>query len=86
MSKLVLYLIAFGSIFKNTTRVFSNLLSRRKNKFVEPPHNNWYGICENCGKKDGLHRLDGKRYCARCHAKLKTEKHFKAQGGEHNGN
>ena len=36
----------------------------------------WYGICENCGKKDGLHRFEGKKYCAKCHAKLKTAKKF----------
>lgn len=34
----------------------------------------WYGICEKCGTKGGLHRFEGKRYCAKCHAWLSAEK------------
>ena len=33
-----------------------------------------YGICEKCGKECYLHRLDDKRYCAKCYSILKTEK------------
>ena len=53
------------------------LVNRRNDKEVldnTKSNNDWYGICDNCGKKDGLHRMNGKHYCAMCHAKLKAEK------------
>ena len=42
----------------------------------EPIRRDWYGNCENCGILGGLHRLDGKRYCAMCYARIKTERDF----------
>ena len=42
---------------------------------------NWYGICEKCGTKGGLHRFDGKRYCAVCHAQLTAEKNCGTKEG-----
>ncbi len=63
-------LLPFVLIFK-----LIKFLANRKHKNNMSNNSNWYGICENCGKKDGLHRLNGERYCALCHAKLKAEKY-----------
>lgn len=52
----------------------------------EPIRRDWYGNCENCGTLGGLHRFQGKRYCAVCYARIKTEWDFakKAQK-DHSG-
>lgn len=58
---------------------------KRKSNSENQSINDWYGVCEKCGKTDGLHRLNGKRYCAMCHARIKTEQQFADKyNGENN--
>ena len=74
--KIFLLFYAIASVCKFLGKAIS-CLCKKKPK-VEPSAistaRNWYGICDGCGKKDGLHRFEGKRYCAKCHSKLKAEK------------
>ncbi len=60
------------------------LFSKKKSVAETTVSRNWYGICERCGKKSGLHRFEGNRYCAMCYAILKTEKTM-AEKSEQNG-
>lgn len=81
MMKLLLVFYAIIEFFKFLVNIICRLF-RKKPKTQSTytsTSDNWYGICENCGKKGGLHRLDGKRYCAKCYARLKTEKDFSAK-------
>lgn len=56
---------AVGCLFKKRPKVKSSATSASRD---------WYGVCDGCGRKDGLHRFEGKRYCAYCSARLETEK------------
>ncbi len=82
-----LLLLPFVLIF-NLIKFFINRRASAIDKTDEEAvvSQDWYGICDHCGKKDGLHRLDGKKYCALCHAKIKTERDFsqKQQNGDNN--
>ena len=83
MMKLLIFLMAFGVIFKMVAYAISRLFSLTRTKeFTEPSTSSWYGICDNCGKKSGLHRFHGKRYCAVCHATLKAHEFANNQGDE----
>lgn len=82
MMKFLIFLMAFYMIFNTVASAISKLFSLTKNKFTEPSSSSWYGICDNCGKKSGLHRFHGKRYCAVCHANLKAHESAKKQGDE----
>ena len=74
--KIFLLFYAIASFFRFLGKAIGCLF-RKKSK-AEPSttsvSRNWYGICDACGRKDGLHRFEGKQYCAKCHARLKTEK------------
>lgn len=80
--KILLIFYAIALVFKYIWNVFASLfrtIFRRKKKadtLSTSASRDWYGICENCGIKGGLHRFEGKRYCAKCHARFKTEKQF----------
>lgn len=78
MMKLFLLFYAIAAVFKFIARMFSSLFRRLSAKKVEPTQTtlDWYGICEKCGTKSGLHRFEGKRYCAMCHARLTAEKKY----------
>ena len=75
---LVFYIIAdfFIMIGKAISRLFQ---PKVKSKAITSVSNNWYGICEKCGKKGGLHRFEGRKYCAMCHARLTAEKKYGAK-------
>ena len=68
----VVVLFAFGAIVSLICWI------RNKNKELDLPSTsislNWKNPCANCGEKGGTHRFEGKKYCARCHAKLYAEK------------
>lgn len=83
MMKLLIVIMAFCVILKIVVSAISRLFSlTRKKEYTEPSTSNWYGICDNCGKKSGLHRFHGKRYCAVCHATLKAHESANNQGDE----
>ena len=84
--KFLLCIVVVGEILTMILKALSkiSLTYNRKETSASQARRDWYGVCDNCGKTDGLHRLDGKRYCAMCHAKIKTERDFakKQQNGE----
>ena len=67
-----------AELLKVIFRAFASLFYSVKKETTtpEPLNKDWYGNCENCGKFGGLHRFQGKRYCAVCHARIKTEYDF----------
>lgn len=81
MMKLFLFFYALFAIVKFIGNAIGNLIHRfaKAKSNTTQINRDWYGICDNCGKKDGLHRLDGKRYCAMCYARISTEKKFAAK-------
>lgn len=78
MTKLLLLVTLAAELLKPIFRAFASLFhsTRKETLTPEPLNEDWYGNCQNCGKKDGLHRFQGKRYCAVCHARIKTEYDF----------
>ena len=78
ITKLLLLVILVFKVLENVIRAITKVFQTRQNRndSKESFVRDWYGICENCGKKDGLHRFHGKRYCARCYAQIKTEWDF----------
>ncbi len=92
MMKFVLLLTLVYFIIKTVYELIQHFADKRYAEkrrkewqpFYEKRHQEWYGICENCGTKDGLHRFHGKKYCANCHARIKTEHDLskKSQGEE----
>lgn len=78
MIKVAIVFVIIGEfllfIAKAVLWIFQQLT--KKDVAPELPHRDWYGECENCGKRDGLHRFQGKRYCAVCYAHIKTEYDF----------
>lgn len=81
MMKLILLLASVYFIIKTVYELIQHFADKRyaeKRKkelqpFYEKRRQEWYGICENCGTKGGLHRFHGKKYCANCHARIKTQ-------------
>lgn len=92
MMKFVLLLTLVYFIIKTVYELIQHFADKRYSEkrrkewqpFYEKRHQEWYGICENCGTKGGLHRFHGKKYCANCHARIKTEHDLskKSQGEE----
>ncbi len=85
MTKILLLIYAIATVFKFIVTAIIRLL-RPKSKSqttTTSVSNNWYGICEKCGTKGGLHRFEGKRYCAMCHARLSAEKKYGVKQNEH---
>ena len=78
MTKLLLLFMFVDKLLKVILRAFASLFCSRKkaDTTLEPLNNNWYDNCEKCGKYGGLHRFQEKRYCAVCHARIKTEYDF----------
>ena len=78
MTKLLLLCMFVAKLLKVIFRALTSLFRSRKRATatLEPPKRDWYGNCENCGKLDGLHKFQGKRYCAMCYARIKTEYDF----------
>lgn len=76
MMKLFLVFYAAVSVLKLFGTAISRLLRPKPNAkpATTSVSGDWYGICEKCGTKSGLHRFEGKRYCAMCHARLTAEK------------
>lgn len=81
MMKLFLFVYALIAVIKFIGNAIGSIIHRFSKPKNSPTQisRDWYGICDNCGKKDGLHRLDGKRYCAMCYARISTEKKFAAK-------
>lgn len=78
MPKIILFILVITEIFIMIGKVISRLF-HSKSKLQSATSSisyNWYGECEKCGKKGGLHRFEGKRYCAMCHARLTAEKKY----------
>ena len=92
MMKFVLLLTLVYFIIKTVYELIQHFADKRYSEkrrkewqpFYEKRHQEWYGICENCGTKGGLHRFHGKKYCANCHARIKTQYDLskKSQGEE----
>ena len=78
MIKVALVFVIIGEfvlfIVKAVSWIFQRLM--KKDAAPEPTRRDWYGTCESCGKRDGLHSFQGKRYCAMCHARIKSEYDF----------
>ena len=76
--KIALLFMMMATVVKFVARAISSVFQYFKKEKVspEPIRRDWYGNCENCGKYGGLHRFQGKRYCAVCHAQIKTEYDF----------
>ena len=76
--KIALLFMVVATFFKFVAGVISNIFRCFKKKKVSPQstRREWYGNCENCGALDSLHRFQGKRYCALCYARIKTEWNF----------
>lgn len=74
--KILLIFMAIAELFKFIGKVVSAAIPSfpKKKAPTEPIRRKWYGNCENCGILSGLHRLDGKRYCAKCYARIKTKR------------
>ena len=81
MMKFILLLASVYFIIKTVYELIQHFADKRyaeKRKkelqpFYEKRRQEWYGICENRGTKGGLHRFHGKKYCANCHARIKTQ-------------
>ena len=84
MIKIVLVLYAIAGIFKFIGTAISSLFRPKTKPQITTTSvsGTWYGICEKCGTKGGLHRFEGKRYCAVCHARLTAEKKCGAKQGQ----
>ena len=84
MTKIVLALYAVVSLFKLAGSAISHLFQPKGKSQVSSTSvsGGWYGICEKCGAKGGLHQFEGKRYCAVCHARLTAEKKYGAKQGQ----
>ena len=77
MTNLFLLFIIVAEFLKVIVKAFASLFRVKKEKAAPKTLNKeWYGSCENCGKYGGLHRFQEKRYCAVCHARIKTEYDF----------
>ena len=76
--KIALLFMTLATVAKFVARAMSSVcrLLKKKKASPEPIRRDWYGNCENCGRLGGLHRFQGKRYCAMCHARIKTEWDF----------
>ena len=76
--KLLLFFYAIATVFKFIAGTISSLFRLKPTCKTEPikTTRDWYGVCDKCGVKGGLHSFEGKRYCAKCHARLSTEKKF----------
>lgn len=85
--KILLLFMAVASVFKFVARAISSVFRYFKKEKVspEPIRRDWYGNCENCGMLGGLHRFQGKRYCAMCYARIKTEWDFSKKELEDTG-
>lgn len=82
MTKILLVFLIIGELFVTIGKAISCLFqTKAKSKAVTSISGSWYGICEKCGRKGGLHRFEGKKYCAMCHAKLTAEKKYGAKQG-----
>ncbi|MGI5890431.1 MAG: hypothetical protein ACOX72_06365 [Sedimentibacter sp.] len=85
MTKILLVFLIIGELFVTIGKAISCLFQpKAKSKAVTSISDSWYGICEKCGRKDGLHRFEGKKYCAMCRARLTTEKKLKAKKNDKN--
>jgi len=84
MIKIALVFYAIAGIFKFIGTAISHLFRSKEKPQITTTSvsGSWYGICEKCGTKGGLHRFEGKRYCAVCHARLTAEKKCGAKQGE----
>ena len=83
--KILLVFLIIGELFVTIGKAISHLFQpSAKSKVATSVSDSWYGICEKCGRKDGLHRFEGKKYCAMCHAKLIAEKKLKAKKNDKN--
>ena len=78
ITKLFLLVMLVFMVLKTVIRAIAKVfqLGQNRKDSKESFVSDWYGVCENCGKKDGLHRFQVKRYCARCYAQIKTEWDF----------
>ena len=65
---------ALKVLIRATARLFQP--GKKEKESPKTIRRQWYGVCEECGKTDGLHKLQGKQYCARCYARIKTEQDF----------
>ena len=73
--KILLVFLVVGELFVMIGTAIGHLFQpKAKSSTTISVANSWYGICEKCGIKDGLHRFEGKKYCAMCHARLTAEK------------
>lgn len=83
--KILLVFLVVGELFVTIGKAISRLFQpKAKSKAATSISDGWYGICEKCGRKDGLHRFEGKKYCAVCHARLVAEKKLKAKKNDIN--
>ena len=57
-----LFKFLFKPLFKSNKDGANNSLSK-----------DWFGLCECCKKEAPLHQFEEKKYCAECHARLKTK-------------
>ena len=75
MMEIAVAILVIGEILLVIAKAVSGIVQflKRKEEPERPPLRDWYGYCEKCGKLDGLHRFQGKKYCAWCHARIKTE-------------
>ena len=78
MIKVALVFVIIGEFVLFVAKAVSWIFQRltKKDAAPEPTRRDWYGNCENCGKLDSLHKFQGKRYCAMCYARIKTEYDF----------
>ena len=83
--KILLVFLVVGELFVMIGTAIGHLFQpKAKSRTATPVSDSWYGICEKCGRKDGLHRFEGKKYCAMCHARLTAEKKLRAKKNDKN--
>ena len=80
--KILLFFLIIGELLVVIGKAISRLFQpKMRSRTTTSVSKNWYGICEKCGRKDGLQRFEGKKYCAMCHAILTAEKKYGAKQG-----
>ena len=77
--KILLVFLVVEELFAMIGKAICQLFQPKSKIVITSVSDSWYGICEKCGRKDGLHRLEGKKYCAMCHARLTAEKKYGAK-------
>ena len=77
--KILLVFLVVGELFAIIGKGICHLFQPKPKITKTSVSDSWYGICEKCRKKGGLHRFEGRKYCAMCHARLTAEKKYGAK-------